>query len=130
MKVLLNESQLLGIIDECYNKIDLFLEREIRLNEFIDNITLLEKFDLVEAEYKGKTVKLNKIMQGDVKKFKVYVMNKKGNVVKVNFGSKDYKIKKNNPKRKKSYCARAKGIKGGGKDKTKANYWSLKNLEL
>jgi hypothetical protein len=89
MKVLLNESQLLGIIDECYNKIDLFLEREIRLDEFIDNITLLEKFDLVEAEYKGKTVKLNKIMQGDVKKFKAYVMNKKGNVVKINFGSKD-----------------------------------------
>ena len=63
-------------------------------------------------------------MRGDVKKFKVYVKNKKGKVVKVNFGSKDYNIKKNNPNRKKSYCSRSKGIEGGGKDKTKANYWS------
>ena len=39
-----------------------------------------------EAEYQGRKVKLGKIMQGDVKKFKVYVKNPKGNVVKVNFG--------------------------------------------
>ena len=39
-----------------------------------------------EAEYQGRKVKLNKIMQGDKKKFKVYVKNPKGNVVKVNFG--------------------------------------------
>ena len=39
-----------------------------------------------EAEYQGRTVKLGKPMQGDVKKFKVYVKNPKGNVVKVNFG--------------------------------------------
>lgn len=77
-----------------------------------------------EAEYKGKKVPLNKPMRGDVKKFKVYVKGKDGRVVKVNFGSKDYNIKKNNPDRKKSYCSRSKGIKGGGKDKTKANYWS------
>ena len=42
--------------------------------------------DLTEAEYQGRDVKLNKIMQGDQKKFKVYVKNPKGNVVKVNFG--------------------------------------------
>jgi 2'-5' RNA ligase len=77
-----------------------------------------------EAEYKGKKVPLNKPMRGDVKKFKVYVKGKDGRVVKVNFGSKDYNIKKNNPDRKKSYCSRSKGIKGGGKDRTKANYWS------
>ena len=41
---------------------------------------------LREAEYQGRKVKLNKIMQGDAKKFKVYVKNPKGNVVKVNFG--------------------------------------------
>ena len=41
---------------------------------------------LNEAEYQGRKVKLNKIMQGDKKKFKVYVKNNKGNVVKVNFG--------------------------------------------
>ena len=32
----------------------------------------------------------------------------------------------NNPKRRKSYCARAKGI-GGTKNKLKANYWSRRN---
>ena len=42
--------------------------------------------DLFEAEYQGRKVKLNKPMRGDVKKFKVYVNNEKGNVVKVNFG--------------------------------------------
>ena len=41
---------------------------------------------LNEAEYQGRKVKLGKIMQGDAKKFKVYVKNPKGNVVKVNFG--------------------------------------------
>ena len=41
---------------------------------------------LLEAEYQGRTVKLGKPMQGDVKKFKVYVKNPQGNVVKVNFG--------------------------------------------
>ena len=54
---------------------------------------------LDEAEYKGRKVKLGKPMRGDVKKFKVYVKNPKGNVVKVNFGQKGMNIKKNNPKR-------------------------------
>ena len=45
------------------------------------------------ATYRGKKVSLNKVMRGDVKKFKVFV--KKGNrVVKVNFGDKSMKIKK------------------------------------
>ena len=44
------------------------------------------KPDVNEAEYQGRKVKLGKPMRGDVKKFKVYVKNPKGNVVKVNFG--------------------------------------------
>jgi len=41
------------------------------------------------AKYKGRTVKLNKIQRGDVKKFKVFVRDKSsGRVKKVNFGSK------------------------------------------
>ena len=40
---------------------------------------------IVEAEYQGREVKLGKPMRGDVKKFKVFVKNNKGNVVKVNF---------------------------------------------
>ena len=45
-----------------------------------------ENEPLQEAEYQGRKVKLNKIMQGDKKKFKVYVKNDKGNVVVVHFG--------------------------------------------
>ena len=83
--------------------------------------------DLEEAKYQGKEVPLNKPMKGDVKKSKVFVKDPKtGNVKKVNFGDKSMSIKKDQPGRKKSYCARSKGIEGGGTDKTKANYWSRK----
>ena len=65
-----------------------------------------------EAEYQGRKVQLGKIMQGDVKKSKVYVKNDKGKVVKVNFGfggksahGKIMRIKKNNPERRKSFRA-------------------------
>lgn len=94
----------------------------------ITEIEMDSRFDSInEAKYQGRTVQLNKPMQGDTKKFKVYVKNPKtGKIVKVNFGAKGMNIKKNNPKNKKAYCSRSKGIKGGGKDKTKANYWSRK----
>ena len=83
--------------------------------------------DLEEATYQGREVPLNKPMKGDVKKSKVYVKDHKtGNIKKVNFGDKNMTIKKDQPGRKKSYCARSAGIEGGGKDKTKANYWSRK----
>ena len=77
-----------------------------------------------EAEYRGRKVKLNKPMQGDVKKFKVYVKNEKGNVVKVNFGQKGMNIKKNNPERRKSFRARHNCDNPG--PKWKARYWSCK----
>jgi glycerol-3-phosphate cytidylyltransferase-like family protein len=80
--------------------------------------------DLFEAEYQGRSVKLNKPMRGDVKKFKVYVKNDKGNVVKVNFGDPDMKIKKSNPKRRKSFRARHNCDNPG--PKTKARYWSCR----
>jgi hypothetical protein len=41
----------------------------------------------------------------------------------VRFGDANMSIKKNRPARKKSYCARSAGIKGG-KGKMSANYWS------
>ena len=47
------------------------------------------------ATYQGRTVKLNKPMRGDVKKFKVFVRDpKSGNVKKINFGDKNLSIKK------------------------------------
>ena len=76
------------------------------------------------AEYKGKKVTLNKPTQGDVKKFKVFVRDPStGRVKKINFGAKGMSIKKNNPDRKKSYCARSGGIKNKN-NKLSANYWS------
>lgn len=77
------------------------------------------------AEYQGKKITLNKPTRGDVKKFKVFVKNAKGKVIKVNFGDPNMSIKKDQPDRKKSYCARSGGIKGKN-DKTSANYWSRK----
>ena len=79
---------------------------------------------LEEAEYKGRKVKLGKPMRGDVKKFKVYVKNPKGNVVKVNFGQKGMNIKKNNPKRRKAFRARHNCDNPGPRHK--ARYWSCK----
>jgi hypothetical protein len=77
-----------------------------------------------EAEYQGRSVQLGKPMAGDVKKFKVYVKNPKGNVIKVNFGQKGMKIKKNNPARRKSFRARMHCDNPG--PRTKANYWSCR----
>jgi hypothetical protein len=80
---------------------------------------------LEEAEYRGRKVKLNKPMRGDVKKFKVYVKDPKtGNVKKVNFGDPNMRIKKSNPKRRKSFRARHNCDNPG--PKTKARYWSCK----
>jgi len=79
---------------------------------------------LTEAEYQGRKVQLNKPMRGDVKKFKVYVKNEKGNIVKVNFGDPDMKIRKSNPKARKSFRARHNCDNPG--PKTKARYWSCR----
>ena len=51
---------------------------------------------------------------------------KQGDDVKlVRFGDPQMSIKKNQPARKKSYCARSGGIKGKS-NKLSANYWSRK----
>ena len=77
-----------------------------------------------EAEYQGREVKLGKPMQGDVKKFKVYVKNPAGNIVKVNFGQKGMKIRKSNPAARKSFRARMNCDNPGPRHK--ANYWSCR----
>ena len=85
---------------------------------------------LQEAEYQGRKVKLNKIMQGDAKKFKVYVKNPKGNVVKVNFGQGGdakggtMRIRKSNPKARKNFRARHNCDNPGPKHK--ARYWACR----
>jgi len=123
----------------------------LSFKDFYENITIpvyqneeyigTLKFELIdedifeEAEYRGRKVQLNKPMRGDVKKFKVYVKDPKtGNVKKVNFGhggtsakrkgEKTMKIKKSNPKRRKSFRARHNCDNPG--PKTKARYWSCR----
>ena len=80
--------------------------------------------EMDEAEYQGRTVQLNKPMKGDVKKSKVYVKGPKGNVVKVNFGDPNMRIKKSNPARRKSFRARHNCDNPG--PKWKARYWSCR----
>jgi hypothetical protein len=91
----------------------------------------LTESKLTEAEYQGRKVQLGKIMQGDIKKFKVYVNNDKGKTVKVNFGfggksakGKRMVIKAKNPKRRAAYRARHNCSNPG--PRWKANYWSCK----
>jgi hypothetical protein len=94
-----------------------------------------DETELFDAEYRGRKVPLNKPMRGDVKKFKVYVKDpKSGNVKKVNFGhggssarkagQKTMKIRKSNPKARKSFRARHNCANPG--PKTKARYWSCR----
>lgn len=80
--------------------------------------------DLDEAEYRGRKVPLGKPMKGDVKKSKVYVKKPNGTVVKVNFGDKKMRIKKSNPKRRKSFRARHNCANPG--PRWKARYWSCR----
>ena len=96
-----------------------FTEMELAVMEGGGDIS-----DLSEAEYQGRNVQLGKPMAGDVKKSKVYVKGPKGNVVKVNFGDKKMKIKKSNPKRRKSFRARHNCDNPGPRHK--ARYWSCR----
>ena len=67
---------------------------------------------------------LNNPTKGDIKKYKVYVRNDKGNVVKVEFGDPNMEIKRDDPARKKSFRARHNCANPG--PKWKARYWSCK----
>ncbi len=90
----------------------------------------IKDLSLTEAEYQGRKVKLGKIMQGDTKKFKVYVKNPKGNVVKVNFGQGGgakggtMRIRKSNPKARANFRARHNCDNPGPRHK--ARYWSCR----
>ena len=83
-----------------------------------------EDENLDEAEYRGRKVPLGKPMRGDVKKFKVYVRKPNGNVVKVNFGDPNMRIRKSNPARRRSFRARHNCANPG--PRTKARYWSCR----
>ena len=100
-------------------------------DEFIWETEAYEIFDeegnrITAAKKEGRKVTLNKPFRtpDGPKKFSVYVKNDKGNVVKVNFGDPNMKIKKSDPARRKSFRARHKCETPG--PKWKARYWSCK----
>ena len=111
-----------------YSKDTPYAEETYDGNEFEEAYGMMwfnEDEELDEAEYQGNKVTLGKPSAGDVKKFKVYVKNEKGNVVKVNFGDPNMTIKKHIPARRKSFRARHNCDNPG--PRTKARYWSCKN---
>lgn len=80
------------------------------------------------AIYRGRQVKLNKPMRGDVKKFKVFVRDRAtGNVKKINFGQKGMSIGRNNPARRRSFNARMGAILRDvkGQKTLSPAYWSI-----
>jgi hypothetical protein len=90
------------------------MQEEVKLNEWGE---VTEKDDKSGKE-------LNNPTRGDVKKYKVYVKNAKGNVVKVEFGDPNMQIKRDDPARRKAFRARHNCDQK--KDKTTAGYWSCK----
>lgn len=137
---ILNEDE---YVDKAYsmgdtpqdNPIDDYDELDVEQEDMDDFVNFLKAYStqlseancncVYEAEYQGREVKLGKPMQGDVKKFKVYVKNPKtGKIIKVNFGQKGMKIRKSNPEARKSFRARMNCDNPG--PRTKANYWSCR----
>jgi hypothetical protein len=80
-----------------------------------------------EEKKKGKALNKPFRTPDGPKKFSVYVKNEKNNVVKVNFGDPDMEIKRDDPKRRKSFRARHDCSNPG--PKWKARYWSCKMWE-
>lgn len=108
------------IISEAFILVEAGVFEDYELN--LEEISLLS-----EAEYKGREVQLGKPMKGDVKKYKVYVKDKKtGNVKKVNFGDPNMEIRRDNPKARKSFRARHGCGTPRASDRTKAAYWSCR----
>ena len=126
------------MFSEGYDDFDIYIDTdeveeadEITLdgNDFFEEFGVLgfvEDDPMWEAEYQGRTVKLNKPVRSSdgPKKFHVYVKNPKGNVVKVNFGDPDMEIKADDPDARRSFRARHNCDNPGPKHK--ARYWSCK----
>ena len=117
-----------GIIDDDDNLPEWVQMKITKASDYIDTAADYMQDNkgqsMDEAKYQGREVPLGKPMKGDVKKSKVYVRGPKGNVVKVNFGQKGMKIKKNIPGRRKNFRARHNCDNPG--PRWKARYWSCR----
>jgi len=111
-----------GVKFEDWTK-DMISKAEIYIQNIYDFVEARKGY---AAEYQGRKVQLGKPFRTPKgpKKFSVYVKNDKGNVVKVNFGDPNMKIKKNIPERRKSFRARHNCDNPG--PRWKARYWSCK----
>jgi hypothetical protein len=95
--------------------------------DYLDSVAdYMKGLEKTAATKKKKNPKLNKPFRtpSGPKKFSVYVKNDKGNIVKVNFGDPNMKIKSNIPGRRKNFRARHNCENPG--PKTKARYWSCR----
>ena len=95
--------------------------------DYVDFGEETEEYDaphVSASEYQGRKVTLNKPFRTPdaKKKFAVYVRNNQGKVIIVRFGSQEMSIKRDDPKRRKSFRARHKCDQQ--KDKTTPSYWS------
>lgn len=81
---------------------------------------------LLEAEYQGRDVDLNKPFRDSSgnKKFAVYVKNDKGNIIKVGFGDPNLRVRNANRKAAKSFLARHRCKEKT--DRTTPGYWSCR----
>lgn len=116
----------IGILKQIISE-GLMLAEHGLLDEFEINYDNISETMLSEAKYKGREVKLGKPTGGDVKKYKVYVKDKRtGNVKKVEFGDPNMEIRRDNPKARKSFRARHGCGTPRASDRTKAAFWSCK----
>ena len=100
------------------------LPKELKADFDVNQSESLNSWGEITETDKNSGKELNNPTKGDVKKYKVYVKNDKGNVVKVEFGDPNMEIKRDDPERRKSFRARHNCDQK--KDKTTAGYWSCK----
>lgn len=111
----------LEIIKSDLGEWGIYEGQEVMLDYPIDE----EAHDMLEAEYKGRKVKLNKPKRGGKKKFYVYVRNPKTKKVKrIEFGAKGMSTGLRDPDRSKSFEKRHRCKEKT--DKTKPGYWACR----
>ena len=111
------------------NVIDLSEDDKHIINTHLGEFALFEgeavplDLPMLEAEFKGKDVKLNKPKRGGPKAYYVYIRDPKTKrIKKVTFGSGGLKAKIRNKKARNAFSKRHRCPEK--KDRTKASYWS------
>ena len=123
---LMNEIKGDGDDYEKENQMSMYNESRLFGNRIVES----DEFGSVELLSEGSKACANRglgkpwLTPDGPKKRSVCVKNPSGNVVKVNFGDPNMRIKKSNPERRKSFRARHKCDNPG--PRWKARYWSCR----